>query len=108
MTSATLNEMNSGMFFECSGHACGGEKGKDIVCAGVSALVIALLERLSVLSDEGIIKIESFHTGDGEVSVEISWRDAYGRQTALGVFETVAAGLSRISEMYPENVSCNF
>ena len=108
MTSVSLNELNSGMLFECSGHAGSGEKGKDIVCAGVSALVIALTERISDLECEHLIRVESFYIADGEISLEISWQDAFGRAAALGVFETVRAGLTRIAEMYPENVSCDF
>lgn len=108
MTSVTLNELNSGVFFECSGHAGAGEKGKDIVCAGVSALVTALIGRIGELSEERLLEVESFHVGDGEISLEVSWRDSFGRTAALGVFETVRAGLERIAEMYPENVGCNF
>ena len=108
MTSVSLNELNSGMLFECSGHAGAGEKGKDIVCAGVSALVIALTERLIDLESERLVRVESFHIADGEISLEVGWQDSFGRSAALGVFDTVCAGLSRIAEMYPENVCCNF
>ena len=108
MTSITLNELNSGMLFECSGHAGAGEKGKDIVCAGISALVIALTERICDLECERLVRVESFHIADGEISLEVGWQDAFGRTAALGVFDTVRAGLSRIAEMYPENLCCKF
>ena len=107
MTSVLFDELNSGMLFECSGHAGAGRKGSDIVCAGVSALVIALIERLDELQDEQLVKIESFHTADGEVALEASWEDSFGRTAAMGVFETVRTGLRRISEMYPDNVCVN-
>ncbi len=108
MTSISLDELNSGMLFECTGHAGAGEKGKDVVCAGVSALVIALTERLSELECEKLIHVESFHIADGEISLEVSWRDGFGRAAALGAFETIRAGASRIAELYPENVCCCF
>ena len=108
MTSVTLNELNSGIYFECVGHAGAGEKGKDIVCAGISALILALTERIIDLDMEHLITVNSFHLADGEYSVEVEWQDGFGREAAHGAFDTAAAGLTRIAEMYPENVVCNF
>lgn len=108
MTSVNVTELNNGFLFECSGHAGAGEKGSDLVCAGVSALCIALIRRLEDMERERIIKMESFALSDGELSVEVSWEDRVCAFAACGVLRTVTAGLERLSEMYPENVYCNF
>ena len=59
---------NNSFKFSCKGHAGAGEKGKDPVCAGASALAYGLLENLRLseqmldeghaVEDEGLMKIE--------------------------------------------------
>ena len=65
------------------GHAGAGPRGQDIICAGVSALVIAL-ERAA----PGIV-------GDGFALF------AGGEEAA---YRVIAGGLSALAERYPEHI----
>ena len=53
MTTVTAALLNDGFMIECEGHSGYDEKGRDIVCAGVSALCMALEAMLEELSVEG-------------------------------------------------------
>lgn len=100
--------LNSGFVFECAGHAGYAEKGSDIVCAGISALCIALMSRLSALARENIIRLEYCHVADGEIYAEVSFTDGDLCGTrALEALETVKAGLEKIAELYPEGLTVN-
>lgn len=108
MTKAEIIPLNDGMLFTCSGHAGYAEKGKDIVCAGISALCMALLSSLRELHDEDIIKIRRIYTSDGFVTAEIGYPDDfYSRQKAEAVFMTVLNGLKEIEKLYPDNLIVN-
>ncbi len=101
MTKVMFTELNSGILFECRGHA-----GDRNVCAGVSALCIALAEKLRELDDERAAKINSMAVAGGEVAIEAEWDDTYGEAIVKTVFDTVRKGFERIEEMYPENLRC--
>lgn len=77
------------------GHAGYAEHGKDIVCAGVSALTGALAERVRALCFRNEIALESGH--------------AYimGSPEAYESFATVRDGYRLIQSSYPEYVSLN-
>lgn len=106
MTKAEITVLNSGFIFECSGHAGFAEKGSDIVCAGISALCMALMNRLSVLAREDIVSVEYCHISDAEVYIEVGFADNGACAVrALEVLETVRAGLEKIEELYPEHLS---
>lgn len=85
------------------GHADYADKGQDIVCAGVSALVIALIRQLEKLEEEGkatnTIKAEEGNFKANTLSrlfVEITETSA--------VYETVYTGLKEIALQHPEHV----
>ncbi len=67
------------------GHAGYAERGKDIVCAGVSTLVYTLC----AATDSALV--------DGVVELKHSYRNRI-------VFNTVIKGLKMISQRYPDNV----
>ncbi len=103
MTRVSITELNDGFLFECRGHAGYAGKGADIVCAGISALCMALISRLETLADENILSVESFHRADGELSAEVKYGDGeLCRVKAREVLETVRAGFERIEALYPE------
>ncbi|MCI8490908.1 MAG: ribosomal-processing cysteine protease Prp [Lachnospiraceae bacterium] len=60
------NEQYTG--FDCMGHAGFAEAGEDIVCAGVSALVINTINSISCFTGE------KFHVDSKEETGEISFR----------------------------------
>ena len=106
MTRVEITYLNDGCMLECRGHAGYAEKGRDVVCAGVSALCIALLERLDALAAENLATVENSYVADGELSVEISYaQDRLARMLTQATVETVAAGLRRLAELYPANVT---
>lgn len=105
MTKVSLVYLNDGFFFECSGHAGYAEKGKDIVCAGLSVLCIALVERISELADENLVQVRSFHCSDGELNLEVAYaEEEFCRLKVQEALETVRCGLQRLEAMYPENI----
>lgn len=89
----------------CSGHAGYGEKGKDIVCAGISALCGALEIALDNLQNTGMAQ-----------TYFCSWTDATFCAEATAVpmntgvetaFELVFNGLSRMEEEYSPYLECH-
>lgn len=106
MTRVEITYLNDGCVLECRGHAGWAEKGRDVVCAGISALCIALLERLDVLTRENVASVVRSHVADGELSLELRWGgDGLSRLLLEATVETVAAGFRRLAELYPANVS---
>lgn len=79
------------------GHANYGEYGKDIVCAGVSALVQALIGWI----EENHYKAEciSVDTKAGEVIISCD-----GGEDIAAVFHMTAIGLAQIADCYPDHV----
>lgn len=87
-----------------NGHAGYAEHGKDIVCAGISALCGALEIALEKLQETGAAVSCLCKAGDGFFSAE-----ARGVQLNGGTktaFDLVYGGLCRIEEAYPQYISC--
>lgn len=79
------------------GHANYDEYGKDIVCAGVSALVQALIGWI----EENYYKANciSVDPKDGEVIISCE-----GGEDIAAIFEMTAIGLGQIAYVYPNHV----
>jgi uncharacterized protein YsxB (DUF464 family) len=79
------------------GHANYGEYGKDIVCAGVSSLVQALIGWI----EENYWKAEciSVDPKDGEVLIACE-----GGEDVAAVFYMASIGLLQIADSYPDHV----
>lgn len=79
------------------GHANYAEYGKDIVCAGVSALVQALVSWI----EENSWKVEciSIDPREGEVIVSCE-----GGEEIAAVFKMATLGLEQIANSYPDHV----
>lgn len=79
------------------GHANYAEYGKDIVCAGVSALVQALVSWI----EENSWKVEciSIDPKDGEVIISCE-----GGEEIAAVFNMTTLGLEQIANSYPDYV----
>ena len=82
------------------GHANYDEYGKDIVCAGVSALVQALIGWL----EENHYKANciSVDPKDGEVIISCE-----GGEDIAAVFNMTSIGLEQIANCYPNHVQIN-
>ncbi|MDI3480471.1 MAG: uncharacterized protein PWQ97_126 [Tepidanaerobacteraceae bacterium] len=89
------------MRLQVSGHAEFASYGKDIVCAGVSALVETCILGIENISEFKPLVIKK----DGYVLVEIP-RDvsACARKKANIIMETILLGLKDISNSYPQYV----
>ena len=79
------------------GHANFAEYGKDIVCAGISSLVQALIGWI----EENSYKANciSIDTKDGEVIISCD-----GGEDIAAVFNMVVIGLEQISDSYPDHL----
>ena len=90
------------MELTAEGHAGGGPKGQDIICAGISALAMALLNQLieetgeltewSENAEEGRIRIRI----DPPVCIEDRIRDYY---------RVIMTGMKAWEQAFPENIS---
>ncbi len=81
---------------EISGHAGYAEPGKDIVCAGVTALTQTLIQSIENLTDD---KIE-YRISPGKVEVE--YRNLSEKSKTL--VDSFFVGICLIAEEFPEYV----
>lgn len=93
-----VNPENGRMMLRAAGHAGYAEKGKDIVCAGVSALMQTLA--YSAAEDENTSASCREIGGSNEMRIL-----ADGTPDMLAKFELVADGLILLANAYPKNVS---
>lgn len=93
-----VNPENGRMMLRAAGHAGYAEKGKDIVCAGVSALMQTLA--YSAAEDENTSASCREIGGSNEMRIL-----ADNTPDMLAKFELVADGLILLANAYPKNVS---
>jgi len=109
VTRITVRQLNDGWLFDCEGHAGFGKRGCDIVCAGVSALCMALSERMEELINEDIVSRAEIDVSDGEMHVRVETDGDKLKEILLkNTIETVMAGLRAIEINYPEYVMCDW
>lgn len=80
-----------------NGHAGYAEKGQDIVCAGVSAIVYALIAFLENNSED--TTFVSIDENNGEVIIACE-----GDERVSAVFYMAAIGIENIMNTYPDHV----
>lgn len=105
MTSVVFTRSPQGLRLCCSGHAGYAEHGRDIVCAGISALCMALEEGLRLLGSRGVLREHFCEYADGRFCA-CAQGDAAPEQAVGAVFEAVYAGLCAVQREYPAYVSC--
>lgn len=98
MTSIEITGSDNILSFSCSGHAHYAEKGKDIVCAGISALCAALLRRIRELEGKGHTQIKECVLSDGCFILRFTLTEK-----AEDCLRTVMCGFEFIAGAYPEN-----
>lgn len=91
-----INYWNSGDHHKIavSGHAGHGSSGHDIVCAGVTAISMALF---AYLPEVAVIREAQY--GSGELLI-----DCTGGTAARAAFDMAITGLANIAQKYPQNV----
>ena len=98
MTKITYDEGKLTMRFD--GHAGAGEKGNDLVCAGVSTLTGALRAMCEMCEEE---LVPTIFFGDALCEVTLEPEEKY-RATAILIMRTVFAGCSVLANRYKKNV----
>ncbi len=105
MTRVVFERRENTFFLVCTGHAGYAERGKDIVCAGISALCGALEIALDNLQDAGEVQSHFCSWGDGIFCAQATAVPAKaGVETA---FELVFNGLCRMQEAYGPHLECH-
>ena len=84
------------------GHAGSGDPGRDLVCAGVSALVLALREELLQLEEAGAVSIRRLQLEPGFADIRCV-PGTNGEGTEL-VYDTVVKGLELLQKLFGEFV----
>ena len=98
MTSVEITQSGNILRFSCTGHADFAEKGKDIVCAGISALCMALLKRITELQKENQTEIKEYIVSDGCLILHFT-RTSKSEEC----LKTILCGFESIARIYPEN-----
>lgn len=90
----------AGLCLTMEGHAQGGPAGGDLVCAALSALMMALEKRMEETAERTLPVIRR---APGFFSLRCSpdGQEALCRES----FDTIAAGIAALAENRPENVS---
>ena len=81
-----------------TGHAEFAERGRDVVCAGVSTLVNALIYSFQELTDD---EITVFKSSQGQIN-HIKFRNLSAKGQTL--IESFFVGVRMIADTFPENV----
>ena len=82
------------------GHAGSGEKGRDLVCAAVSALVLTLAANTDRMTRAGWVTGPVIRLGEGSAQVSCRPRPEYRAAVEL-VFEGLFAGFAVLDGKYP-------
>ena len=97
MTSVTIfqNQHQQYIGFACQGHAGYADQGEDIVCAGISALVITVINALDAYTDEQFTTRTNEETG----LISVRFRESVGHDAQL-LIKTLVLGLEGIQSTY--------
>ena len=87
------------------GHAGSGEAGRDLVCAGVSALLLALREELLALEEEGKLSVRRLQLEPG--FADLRCVPAGDPELPGLVYDTVVRGLELLQRLFGEFVEVN-
>lgn len=91
------------MYLEAKGHAGGGPEGYDIICAGVSALTMALVNMLNEEQDKGRLQAE-WDMRPGEIKIRAKPLKPIYTRMARDYFRVIDMGLRAMADNYPDNV----
>jgi len=86
-----------------TGHAGYAEPGRDIVCAGVSALAYTAARVLSEMNEKGQLRVFLPDTAGRDFALSCVPKRGYERE-AEALFEHVLTGFRMMEERYPGNV----
>lgn len=86
------------------GHAGSGKKGQDLVCAGVSALVLTLATNVSELAAADQVRRPVVSLRQGNTCIGCV---ALGKMKPVVtlIFDTVCTGFATLQQLYPKNIA---
>lgn len=87
-----------------TGHAGAGKPGEDVVCAGVSALVLTLGANVAELCLQENARNPVLRTQPGDACIACTPQKGM-EQVLMLMFDTVCEGFALLQKLYPENVS---
>lgn len=99
-----VNYDRAGCCVTVRGHAGSGKKGADLVCAGVSALVLTLAANVTELAAANQVRRPELILRRGDTKIRCV---AQGRlkPAVWLVFDTVCTGFQLLGQLYPQNVT---
>lgn len=83
------------------GHACSGEAGKDLVCAGASALVYTLAANAGDFVRRGMVRRARAELKSGKAEIQCVPGKKFAPQV-LGALEAVCLGFGLLGEQFPQ------
>lgn len=86
------------------GHAHSGEKGHDLVCASVSALMLTMAANVGSLATQESVREPIIHLAEGDAEVACKSSHRMTNVVTL-MFDTVCTGFAMLQDLYPENIS---
>lgn len=103
MTEITCGADGEGFFIEASGHSGYDRAGRDVVCAGISALIFAEIDFTRKMESAGYIEKRTLITRDGFVYLHVLPHEEK-REALMGAFAAVQTGLRLLAESFPKYV----
>ena len=88
---------------EAKGHAGGGPRGQNIICAGISAVTMALLNTLRQYLDDGKDVEWQINEDTGYLKIRAK-PSAINREMVMHFYEMAYIGLKAIEQEYPEEI----
>jgi len=94
--------------FQARGHAGSGDPGRDLVCAGVSALVLTLRENLLAMERRGALRLRVLAAELGAAQFWCEPLPGHEGETER-LFDTVVMGLNLLQRLFGDcvQVSCH-
>lgn len=100
MTCIKVKNSETDFSMQIIGHAGYAEKGKDIVCAGISTLAFTFIQMLDRYSD--MLTQYEYETSDGVMKISFTY---INKNFFEPIISTILCGFSMLSDTYPENIS---
>lgn len=88
---------------EVTGHACCGESGHDLVCAGVSALVLTLAQNVASLVTQKNVYSHTVCVKEGSAEIRCT-PNARMRAVVSLIYDSICSGFDVMQTLYPENI----
>lgn len=83
------------------GHAHSGELGRDLICAGCSALVLTLAANVRHLEEQGHVRNTVVRIQSGDAEISCTPRSGC-RHTVRLIFQSLCAGFELLANQYKD------